>query len=329
VSGEGPRLKHEGDTGLLSRAATFAPPPGTLLERPGAPGYYLDFSMKAPSPSWPPPWLQSGAPVMCVTVAQFGLGSFERYVKGEGEEFLSSARRAAEWLIANRIEGGRLDGGLPHRFGMPHTYEIHPPWLSAMAQGQAASLLARLRVELGEDELGAAASRALSPLRVPVSEGGVLAELGGRPFFEEYPTDPGSFVLNGAIFTIWGLRDVARCLDDGEVAAELETATEALAANLDRWDIGYWSRYDLFPHPLPNVSSEAYHHLHITQLRVMAALTPDPSFADLARRFSAYADDRGDRVRALAAKVAFRLAVPRNRLLARRMPWRHRGRNSR
>jgi heparosan-N-sulfate-glucuronate 5-epimerase len=319
--GATPQLRHPGETGRLSRASAFAPPLGRHVEPDGVRGYYLDLSVKAPEAQWPPPWLRPDAPVMHVTVAQFGLGAFERYLAGNGEGYLVAARGAGAWLAERQIRGGPLDGGLPHEFEMPHTYNLSPGWLSSMAQGQAASLLVRLQLETGDAELGEAASRALSPLSVPVAQGGVLATLGDGPFFEEYPTTPSSLVLNGEIFTVWGVRDVALGLKDPDTGEQLRTATETLSANLDRWDTGYWSRYDLFPHPISNVASGSYHHLHITQLRAMSQISPQAEFGRVADRFSAYSEKRTNEVRATAAKVAFRLMVPRNRLLARRLPW--------
>jgi heparosan-N-sulfate-glucuronate 5-epimerase len=319
-----PQLRHPGETGPFSRASAFAPPLGGNVDPDGVKGYYLDLSVKAPEPDWPPSWLRPDTPVMHVTIAQFGLGSFERYLRGDGESFLAGAQGAGTWLVERLTDRGAL----PHAFAMPHTYRLTPGWLSAMAQGQAASLLARLHIETGDAELGEAARRTLGPLGVPVEQGGVLATLGDGPFFEEYPTTPPSMVLNGEIFTLWGLRDVAIGLGDTPAAATLQAATDALAANLDRWDIGYWSRYDLFPHPIPNVASSAYHRLHITQLRAMGMISPETAFARVADRFSAYSEKRRNLARATAAKTAFRLLVPRNRLLAGRLPWDRAGKAS-
>jgi hypothetical protein len=82
--------------------------------------------------------------------------------------------------------------------------------------------------------------------------------------------------------------------------------------------MGTWSRYDLYPFRLVNISSSAYHLLHSTQLRATARIVPDPEFIRVADRFEEYARSRRLRATAFARKVAFRLAVPRNRLLAHR-----------
>ena len=70
----------------------------------------------------------------------------------------------------------------------------------------------------------------------------------GRPSSRSTRRSPPSFVLNGAIFALWGYRDVGVGLDDRVALEQFEALTSALAANLERWDTGFWSRYDLYPH---------------------------------------------------------------------------------
>jgi hypothetical protein len=149
----------------------------------------------------------------------------------------------------------------------------------------------------------------------------VLADLDGGPFFEEYPTDPPSYVLNGGIYSMWGAYDVGVALGSKQASDEWERAVETLARNLHRYDTGYWSLYDLYPHPVPNIASSAYHALHIAQLQALTLVSPRPEFGEMAERFSEYTESRRNRGRAFVKKSAFRLAVPRNRVLARRMPW--------
>jgi hypothetical protein len=147
----------------------------------------------------------------------------------------------------------------------------------------------------------------------------VQARLGDGAWPEEYPTDPPSYVLNGGIFALWGLYDVREGLGDEDAAREFEQGAGVLAANLHRWDTGYWSRYDLFPHPVMNVASSFYHALHTSQLEAMQVIAPRPEFESAARRFAGYAERRTNSGRAFARKVLFRLAVPRNELVGRPM----------
>jgi hypothetical protein len=59
----------------------------------------------------------------------------------------------------------------------------------------------------------------------------------------------------------------------------------------------------------------------MSQLRVMGLLAPRPELAQTLSRFEHYAASRLNERRALAHKIFFRLVVPRNRLLAQRLPW--------
>jgi heparosan-N-sulfate-glucuronate 5-epimerase len=302
---------------------SFEPPIGANWEPGGqVRGYYIDFRLKPESPEWPPFWLGPVEGQFHVTAAQWGLGAFERYLDGEGEEWLRAARQAAQHLVDIQERGGARDGGWIHRVPMPHTFRLDPPWLSAMAQGEGASLLTRLHLETGEDRFAEAALRALKTMDLPVAAGGTMAELDGQPFLEEYPTEIPSCVLNGAIFAIWGYYDAGHGLDDADAKASFERTTTALAELISRFDTGYWSRYDLYPHPTRNVATPAYHLLHIRQLTALNDLSPRPQLKPAIERFDAYRGRRANRARATAAKVAFRLQVPRNPVLAQRLPKR-------
>ena len=311
------------DPNFFSSARSFPTTVGDHV-RPGeVNGYYVDLRFKAAVPHWPPEWLPQRERQMHVATAQWALGCYERFLHGDGEEWLAAAVAAGDYLLSDQRRGGPGDGAWLHQLEMPHTYLIDPPWISAMAQGEGASLLVRLYRETGEERYADAAARALKPLATPTAEGGVLVRLpDGGPFYEEYPTNPPSYVLNGGIFAIWGLLDVGVALGRDDLVGEFDASVDALARNIDRWDTGYWSLYDLFPQPLVrNVASSAYHALHVTQLRGMQLIAPRAELAEAADRFESYRSQRLNAARAFAVKSAFRVLIPRNRLLAHRLPW--------
>jgi heparosan-N-sulfate-glucuronate 5-epimerase len=317
-----PRRGGGGYAGFFSSARTFELPVGSNIRRGEPAGYYIDFSRKPESPRWPPEWF-ARAPeghLHCVP-AQWGLGCFERYLSGHGEVWLAAAVDAGEYMLGRQEPAGRHSGGWLHRRPVHHTFDVEPPWLSAMAQGEGASLLARIHATTGEDRFAEAARRALEPLALSSGGGGVRAELDGGFFLEEYPTEPPSLVLNGGIFALWGYYDVAIALADSEAQREFEQGLEALAGNIHRWDTGRWSRYDLFPRRVVNVASSAYHLLHVNQLRAMQLVDPRPELEGAIQRFQSYMDSRLLRSEAFARKALFRLLVPRNRVLARRTPF--------
>jgi hypothetical protein len=280
-------------------------------------GYPIDFRVKAlRTEMWPGFAEEPGAHVW-VGPIQRGLGCFERYVHGEGEQWLAAARETADLLVREQ----RDDGGFEHRFHYPHTFDIAPPWLSGMAQGEGASLLVRVHAETGEERYAEAARRALGPLGRTRAEGGASAPLDGTLVPEEYPTDPPSLVLNGMIFGLWGLRDVAVGLDDTEAGAAFAAGADAVARSIERWDTGWWSAYDLHPHRVRNVASVGYHALHVAQLEALHALAPREQLAQAAERWTRYGRSRANRARAWAGKIAFRLAVPRSERVASALPW--------
>jgi D-glucuronyl C5-epimerase C-terminus len=279
-------------------------------------GYYIDFRAKAETPRWPPDWWVEGA-TNHVVAAQWGLGAFERHLGGEGEGWLDAAVAVTEHLLARQRE----DGGWPHERPMRHTYRMQVPWLSAMAQGEVASLAVRVYDATGDERFAQAGRRALEPMSVAVADGGVRARLGSGFFLEEYPTDPPSLVLNGGIFALWGYYDVAVALGDDASRREFDAGVRTLAANIDRWDTGSWSRYDLVDRAVTNVASGFYHALHIDQLRALHLIAPHDALAAAADRFDRYRASRARRVAALGRKALFRVLVPRHSLLAHRTPF--------
>ena len=284
-------------------------------------GYPIDFTVKAASPDWPPPLIVNHPEPHWQDIFQLGLGCYERYLREGDERWLEAAVSAGRHALEGQQRGGRLDGGWIHHEPFPHTFPMATPWHSAMAQGEGASLLVRAYRDTGEEVFADAARRALHLLSVPTAEGGVQALVGERPFPEEYPTQPPSLVLNGGIFALWGLHDVGLALGDSQAARTFTEGVDTLAAEIHRWDLGYWSRYDLFPHPVVNVASSFYHDLHVNQLTALNRTAPRPELQRAVERFRGYAASRGNCARAFGHKVLFRMAVPRSRRLAHRLPW--------
>jgi heparosan-N-sulfate-glucuronate 5-epimerase len=295
-------------------SVSFNQPPGQRIATDGVRGYYLDMRVKAKSPAWPSQDLPPLDRALRVVIAQWGLAAYEHWLETGDERWLAGARAACDHFVATQLREGPLAGGWPHKHSFPHSFELPAGWLSGMAQGEAASLLVRVHAETGDDALAEAALRGLRPLGVASADGGVLAELEGGPWFEEYPTKPASLVLNGGIFAIWGVRDVAVALGDADSERLFGAALDALAAGIGRWDLGYWSRYDLYPHKRVNVASNAYHQLHIDQLAALNTVAPRPALVEAEERFRRYHRSRLGGARAFAGKVAFRLAVPREKM---------------
>lgn len=303
------------DAGFFSSAKRLRLLPGRQVDRSRLRGYYIDFHPKTLSDAaWPPAWLQAGYGY--VKLAQVALGHFERYVSTGDADALHFADSAATFFVATQQPPGSADeGGWYHEFPYAHRVALRPPWLSAMAQGQAASLLLRVYLETGREELADSALLAMRPFDRRVEQGGVTSVIGTNLFAEEYPTTPASHVLNGAVFALWGVRDVAETLQDESVRRLHDDLLTGLVSTLPQFDLGTWSRYDLYPKPPANIASSFYHHLHVSQLESLAALYGDAVFATAAERFASYEQRTTLRVAAFMRKAAFRLRVPRPKLV--------------
>jgi len=85
--------------------------------------------------------------------------------------------------------------------------------------------------------------------------------------------------------------------------------------------MGFWSRYDLFPHRVANVANPFYHRLHINLLRAMRVLAPRPQFDVMIERFEAYGRSSRNVRRACAHNLLFRLLSPRRAAVRRVLLW--------
>jgi hypothetical protein len=171
--------------GFWSSARSFNLPVGPHIDRAGVRGYPIDMRVKAEAPIGLPPRARDPR-MLHVATCQYGLACWEHWLTDSDDAWLQSALAVGRFLVAIQ----EPDGSWMHHAPYPHTFSLAPPWASAIAQGQGASLLVRLHGHTGEDELAAAAQRALRPMLTPQSEGGVGGELDGRPWPEEYPTTP-------------------------------------------------------------------------------------------------------------------------------------------
>jgi hypothetical protein len=249
-----------------------------------------------------------------VTVVQAGLGAWQ--LMAIGEEWRDVVECAVDWVVNTVSDAGLL----AYAFPMPHTYRLAAPWYSAMAQAEAASLLVRAARTLRAPELEDAAHFVGQSLLDRSC--GLIADTEEGPVLQEYPTSPPAHVLNGWITSLWGLYDLMhiRRHADGPAAAFL-AGVDTLVARLPRYRFGrHWSRYDLFPHPLPNVASPFYHCMHIEQLAALDVLEPRASFRVVSDEWRRGLCSRASVGSALAAKVAFRVTRPRAGL--RRPSWR-------
>jgi heparosan-N-sulfate-glucuronate 5-epimerase len=278
--------------------------------------YYMGFEAKA---AYDGPFDSGGVPLLDyrasigqqynpIAIAQWGLGNYNFAHRGGDAEHQSKFIKAADWLCRN-LEPNRY-GVLVwnHRFDWDYCERLKAPWYSGLAQGQGISLLVRAHRDTKNSDYLYAAELAFSSLLLPIEQGGVqFADERGDLWLEEYLVSPPTHILNGFIWALWGVYDYYLATSDLRAHELFYRCAQTLVRNLDRYDLGYWSLYELSEAPLPMVASPFYHRLHVVQLRILSHLTGVSRFARMADNWEDYGRSRANRARALCYKSAFKL----------------------
>lgn len=290
----------------------FRPQPlGRNIDPAGLSGYYCDLRHKAlDSISLDPTEQAEQRGFWVIAVSQTALGFWELRIAADKDPRVpdDEAERQflgfADWLLANHEDGA---GGILWRTGFPvPKYDLAPGWISAMGQGQAISVLLRAQQLTGRDEYLETARAALAPMTVPVREGGVQVSLDGVTVLEEYPTRKPSAVLNGWIFALFGVHELAVVTGDPEARELFERSAAGLISLLPRYDIGWWTLYSLYDHGLPDLAKPFYQRLHPVLLEGLSMIHPAPALSSYAESW--HEQYRGRNVaRASLNKLAFRV----------------------
>jgi len=285
--------------------------------------YFMPFTEKA---RYAGPFDAAGIPMLDyrgaigpqynpIAIAQYGLGCWNRWRREGDRESLAKAVRAGDWLAAH-LELNRSGKRVwMHHFAWEYFRPLKAPWQSGLAQGQGISLLLRLAAapEADRPAFRTAAETAFDALAAPIAEGGCLdTDAEGNIWIEEYLTEPTTHILNGFLWALWGVWDLRQAAAvapavRARAAALWDASLRTLERNLARFDLGYWSAYDLAPLRLRNPVSPFYHKLHLVQLAVMARLSGRACFAETRARWTFYQASGWRRRRALAAKCLFKL----------------------
>uniref|UniRef100_A0A158P839 heparosan-N-sulfate-glucuronate 5-epimerase n=1 Tax=Angiostrongylus cantonensis TaxID=6313 RepID=A0A158P839_ANGCA len=208
---------------------------------------------------------------------------------------------AADWLCSNQNKEGGW--AVPvERAIADRRLTLNAGWHSAMAQGHALSLLTRAYAATRNVTYLTVATEALKLFEKDAVIGGVRSMLFDHVWFEEYPTTPGSFVLNGFMYSLIGLYDFKSVQLSTEVPAEvhrgLERASllftngmESLRALIPLYDTGSGSLYDLRHvglHTAPNLARWDYHAVHVYLLKWLVQISGDKILNDTANRWIEY-----------------------------------------
>lgn len=278
--------------------------------------YYMVFAYKA---QYPGPFDEHEIPMLDykgnvgrqynpIAIAQYGLGHYNRYERTGQAENRNVFLKVADWLVSH-LEPN--PGGIPvwnHYFDWEYRDTLKSPWYSALSQGQGISLLLRAFKETGDAAYIDAARQAFTSFNTDISAGGVnFKDKQGYLWFEEAIVNPPTHILNGFMWALWGIYDYYLISREDSVKGLFDQGVNTLKDNLNRFDTGFWSLYEISGTRLKMLASAFYHSLHIVQLQVMFRLTKDPAFKEYAERWSAYQGKSLNRMRAWLYKAVFKV----------------------
>lgn len=187
-----------------------------------------------------------------IALAQRALAMYDRYLKTGTD--LTSFNKLVEWFINNQDENGGWDCWSISNKGTKVNY-------SAMAQGQVISVLVRSYKDNKDPALLFAIEKAYSLL---VSET-LCYKDNNIVLFDETPYDERNIILNGHIFSLWGVYDYNRLFNSEHSSRILNLAIRGTLKLLSDSKIKWWSLYD----QKGSLASPFYHNLHIAQLSAM------------------------------------------------------------
>lgn len=267
---------------------------GKCYSKDAIKGYYNDLTEKvtlfgAEDDSIPKTVVDSGETVyFSIAVFQYGLGAYDVYLMNNDQISRNRMLNCADWAVENQQEDGSW-------ITFPFENQEHP--YSSMAQAEGASLLIRAHKETQKDIYLESARKAIRFMLISVQDGGTTKYEGEDVFFYEYTYEP--LILNGWIFSIWGLYDYCKYTNDVEVQDVLEASLNSLKRKLPVFDIKYWSKYD----EEKRICSPFYHKLHIAQLTVMHDLFGDEIYIEYAEKWESYQNSAWNVRRAFVKKA--------------------------
>ena len=239
-----------------------------------------------------------------ISIFQYALGLWDLYLLTNKILYLKQFLIYCEWIREHQLENGSWNC-----FG-PIGYKIYT--VSSMGQGEAISVLLRAYQNTQDCRWLDSAKKALEFMVIPVHQGGTLFIKENDYIFEEYPgNNEKQSVLNGWIFSLFGLYDYLKVTKDVKVEEVYAKSIETLKRNLSNYDSGFWSYYDRSG----RIASPAYHNLHIALLTTLSDITNIKYFHLVAQKWKKYENCNLNRYRAISKKFIQKLREPQEGII--------------
>ena len=278
-------------------------------------GYFLDFSKDA---DYKGPFDSCGVPMIDYTgaigiqynpwyIAHFALAQFEKYRYTGSSVYLNKFLALAENLKNKAVnkKGGKF---YVWEYAFDWSQHLRAPWISSLSQAHGLSVMLRAFEITKKKEYLDLSDKVVESYFVLIDEGGILNTDGKRTIFEESPVRPVDTVLNGYIFSLWGILEYAQYADSVKVWRMYEDGLKSLKELLPEFDLPFWSLYSSGQDSyFPPIASSFYHQVHIAQMQALYLITSDPVFEYYAKRWGEYQSSFFKRNYSVLIKIMYKL----------------------
>lgn len=206
----------------------------------------------------------------------------------------------ADWMLQNIT---RLPRFHIWKYDYQMVYGTGSGWGSAHAQAVGMQLLIRASDLTHDGRYVEELPALLAVFEFDVKDGGLRDDFNGNVWFEKFadPDNQKPRVLNGMLFSLMGLREVSETAGLDRASSLYHEGVESVAAHIDKFDLGYWSAYDILGRP----ASAHYHDMHIRQLDYLHSFDKSPWMKRWRNRFASQRRRKKVRMLASAATSLF------------------------
>ena len=242
-----------------------------------------------------------------IVICQYGLGWYSRYIRNHDKIFLSSFLNVANWLVENNVS---LDINNQPISVLYFDYYGDGKVCSAMAQGQAISILARAYKITQNHIYLQKALEFYRLLKLDIGKGGVVDNSLCFPILEEYTHQP-FHILNGHLFAFVGIIDLKNIESlqryENDILKSYNLYLDSSIKLIKKIDMKFWTLYSLKPGLLPNIASYFYHSLHIELMKGLYILTGDSEFQFYYKRWRSQQKNTAYKLLAMMLKLLDRM----------------------
>ena len=244
-----------------------------------------------------------------IAISQWSLGNYNLWKENNSEKYYSKFLRGANWLVDNLKQNENEVFVWHHDFNWVYKEDLINPWYSGLAQGQGLSVLCRAYKVTNNEIFLEAIKKVYKSFFIDVENGGInFTDSQGNIWIEEYimKKEP-THILNGFIWGLWGIYDYWLLTNDDSVKKIFDKYIKTINDNIEKYDIGYWSLYELSDNAISMRASIFYHKLHIIQLKVLYKMTNNHIFIKKSDAWSSYLDNKYYIFKATLMKILFKI----------------------